>query len=98
MNCSDKIHQGGGIAAPVAGEILSEILPYMEVSKETEEIKETVIMPNVTGKTFAEAEEILEEAEIGISEKLEPETIITDQLPKAGIQITKGTEVILYSN
>ena len=70
----------------------------MEVSKETEEIKETVIMPNVTGKTFAEAEEILEEAEIGISEELEPETIITDQLPKAGIQITKGTEVILYSN
>ena len=91
-------HQGGGIAAPVAGEILSEILPYMEVSKETEEIKETVIMPNVTGKTFAEAEEILEEAEIGISEELEPETIVTDQLPKAGIQITKGTEVILYSN
>ena len=70
----------------------------MEISKETEEIKETVIMPNVTGKTFAEAEEILEEAEIGISEELEPETIITDQLPKAGIQITKGTEVILYSN
>lgn len=70
----------------------------MEVSKETEEIKETVIMPNVTGKTFAEAEEILEEAEIGISEELEPETIVTDQLPKAGIQITKGTEVILYSN
>ena len=91
-------HQGGGIAAPVAGEILSEVLPYMEISKETEEIKETVIMPNVTGITFAEAEEILEEAEIGISEKLEPETIITDQLPKAGIQITKGTEVILYSN
>ena len=70
----------------------------MEISKETEEIKETVIMPNVTGKTFAEAEEILEEAEIGISEELEPETIVTDQLPKAGIQITKGTEVILYSN
>lgn len=70
----------------------------MEISKETEEIKETVIMPNVTGITFAEAEEILEEAEIGISEELEPETIITDQLPKAGIQITKGTEVILYSN
>ena len=36
--------------------------------------------------------------EIGISEELEAETIITDQLPKAGIQITKGTEVILYSN
>lgn len=44
------------------------------------------------------SKEDLEEAEIGISEELEPETIITDQLPKAGIQITKGTEVILYSN
>jgi stage V sporulation protein D (sporulation-specific penicillin-binding protein) len=24
-------HQGGGVAAPIAGQILSEILPYLEV-------------------------------------------------------------------
>ena len=47
------------MAAPVAGEILSEVLPYMEISKEVEEIKETVQMPNVTGLTFEEAKKIL---------------------------------------
>lgn len=32
--CSDKIHQGGGVAAPVGGQIFSEVLPYLEVQKE----------------------------------------------------------------
>lgn len=27
-------HQGGGVAAPLAGQILSEVLPYLEVEKE----------------------------------------------------------------
>ena len=30
-------HQGGGVAAPVAGQIFSEILPYLEVQKNEEE-------------------------------------------------------------
>ena len=91
-------HQGGGVAAPVAGEILSEVLQYMEISKEVEEIKETVQMPNVTGLTFEEAKKILKEAELETDTQIEEEAIITDQLPKAGIQITKGTKVILYAN
>lgn len=28
--CGDKIHQGGGVAAPVGGQILSEVLPYLD--------------------------------------------------------------------
>ena len=90
-------HQGGGVAAPVAGQILSEVLPYMEIAKHTEEIQETVEMPNVTGIPFNEAKKILEEIGIGVNCSLESETIITDQLPKAGIQILKGTEVKLYN-
>lgn len=86
------------MAAPVAGEILSEVLPYMEISKEVEEIKETVQMPNVTGLTFEKAKKILKEAELETDTQIEEEAIITDQLPKAGIQITKGTKVILYAN
>ena len=31
---SDKIHQGGGVAAPVGGQIFSEIWPYLEVTKQ----------------------------------------------------------------
>ena len=40
-------HQGGAVAAPTAGKILSEVLPYMEVKKE-EEKKEKVTVPNIT--------------------------------------------------
>ena len=35
--CSDKIHQGGGVAAPVGGQIFSEVLPYLELEKTVEE-------------------------------------------------------------
>lgn len=40
-------HQGGAVASPTAGKILSEVLPYMEVKKE-EEAKEKAEVPNVT--------------------------------------------------
>ena len=30
---SDKIHQGGGVAAPIGGQIFNEILPYLEINK-----------------------------------------------------------------
>ena len=33
-------HQGGGVAAPVGGQIFSEVLPYLEVKKEQEAEKE----------------------------------------------------------
>lgn len=91
-------HQGGGVAAPVGGQILSEVLPYMEIQRKTEEFSETVEMPNVTGLTFAEAKNILKEVGLEINTELETETVITDQLPKAGIQITKGTKIILYGD
>ncbi len=91
-------HQGGGVAAPVAGQILAEVLPYLEITKSTNEIIETIEMPNVTGITLKEARKVLEEN--GLNIKFENEfsenTIITEQLPKAGIQIKKGTAVIIY--
>lgn len=31
--CSVKIHQGGGVAAPVGGKILGEVLPYLDTKK-----------------------------------------------------------------
>ena len=48
--------------------------------------------------TKARRKKILKEAELETSSEMEAGTIITDQLPKAGIQITKGTKVILYNN
>ena len=81
------MNQGGGVAAPVAGQILGEVLPYMEIAKQ-EEIKENIKMPNVTGLTFEEAKKTLKDVGIETNSQLDAETVIKDQLPKAGIQIT----------
>ena len=91
-------HQGGGVAAPVAGQILAEVLPYLEIQKNTIEEKSTVEMPNVIGLSLTEAKKILKEVglEMKENENLTSETVITNQLPKAGISIEAGTKVVLY--
>lgn len=89
-------HQGGGVAAPIASQILGEVLPYI-TSNKTEEI-ETIDMPEVIGLTEKEAKEALKELELEyeITGEESESNIIIDQLPKKGIKILKGTKVILY--
>lgn len=94
-------HQGGGVAAPIASQILGEVLPYLEVVKnsEEEETKMQVEMPELTGLTVKEAKQIL--TELGLEFEVDTENIeaiISNQLPKKGIQINEGTKVILYTN
>lgn len=89
------------MAAPIASQILGEVLPYLEVSKNSEEEQANmqVEMPEVTGLTANEAKQIL--INLGLEYEIDTdnmEAIITDQLPKKGIQINQGTKVILYSN
>ena len=82
-------HQGGAVAAPVAGNILSEVLPYLETEKQEE--KEKVTVPNVVGMTVKEAKSELKKVELDIKINNEPENlneseaIITEQIPNAGI-------------
>ena len=90
-------HQGGGVAAPIAGEILGEVLPYLEVQKKEEE-KEIVTVPNITGLTIKEAKKILNEVGLElkvIKEQFSEEEIIEVQTPKEGISLIKGTGVIV---
>ncbi|MGN1327816.1 MAG: penicillin-binding transpeptidase domain-containing protein [Clostridia bacterium] len=105
-------HQGGGVAAPIASQVLGEVLPYLEVQKdnEQEEEKQEVEVPNVVGMTEKEAKKALEE--LGLSLEVKENTsseegedieqvdnsqkLITEQLPKAGIKIKQGTYVIVY--
>lgn len=96
--CVVKITQGGGVAAPLAGQILSEVLPYLEITNQKQKIQENVEMPNVIGLSFKEAKQILKTVGLGVkeNESLTDETIITNQLPKAGINIKTETKVILY--
>ena len=60
-------HQGGGVAAPVAGKIFSEILPYLEIKNSNEKIEE-IEMPNITGKTVNDAKKILKKYDLKIKE------------------------------
>ena len=99
-------HQGGGVAAPVGGQIFSEILPYLEVNQgnqEEVEQKEEVQTPDIIGKTIQEAENIMKEnglevviQNIAEGEEIDKEnTTVKDQIPKAGISINKGNKVYI---
>lgn len=97
-------HQGGGVAAPVGGQVFSEILPYLEVNQgNQEEIAqiEQVQVPDITEKTISEAEKILKENDLEISiendtEELDREnTILKEQTPKAGITVNEGSKIFV---
>lgn len=92
------------MAAPVGGQILSEILPYLEVEQgNSDEIEERteVIVPDVTGKTIEEAEKIIEENGLEVmindeTEELDKSTaIVSTQLPQAGITVYSESCVYL---
>ena len=95
-------HQGGGVAAPLGGQIFSEILPYLEVSQGNQdevEVINQVTVPELEGKTVKEAKQIAKESNINLVIENEPEeldegnVIIKEQTPKAGIVINEGTNV-----
>ena len=97
-------HQGGGVAAPVGGQILGEVLPYLELQEDKEneeEQKEEVEMPEIRNKTIEEAKKILKEydLELEISNETddisEKEAIIKEQIPKPGIKIKKEAKVFV---
>lgn len=94
-------HQGGGVAAPIGGQLFSEILPYIDAQKNEEaETIEDIEVPNVEGLTIEEARKTLKDAGLDINieneENInEEETIVKEQLPKKGIKLKSGTKVIV---
>ncbi len=97
-------HQGGGVAAPVGGQIFSEILPYLEVNKqvlegEEEEVISQVQVPDVMGKTLAESKQILKENNLEIyleNEDIDMEnTYVKNQIPSSGIIVNEQSKVVI---
>ncbi len=97
-------HQGGGVAAPVGGQVFSEILPYLEVAQGNQDEVETVEqiqVPNVQGLSIKDAEKVVKELglELNIendSEDIDKEnTVVTEQTPKEGITVNKGSKVYI---
>ena len=97
-------HQGGGVAAPVGGQIFSEILPYLEVNKEvleeeSEDVVSQVQVPDVMGKSLKEAEQILKENNLEMSidnEEIDKEnTYVKNQIPSSGITVNEESKVVV---
>ncbi len=101
--CSDKIHQGGAVAAPVGGQILGDVLPYLELTKdnqETTEQIEEVEVPEIREMNLKDAKKVLKELGLEIKtnveitkEMKEEEIIIKEQSPKPGIKVNKGSKI-----
>ncbi len=91
---------GGLTAAPVAGKILSEVLPYLEIPAEyTAEELATLdtSVPSLIGmETDAATRELSAK---GLKYKIVGgEGVIEHQMPKNGTQIPQGGTVVLYTN
>ncbi len=96
-------HGGGTICAPIVGSILDESLRYLDISTDytlqENGIKEKII-PELTGKTFAEARTILNSQgfEITSDSNLKDEDVIKEQIPKAGASLMEGSAIRVYVN
>lgn len=89
---------GGVMAAPTVGAVMADILPYLEVKRnysQTDPAAQTVILPDMTGMTTAEAEKTLKEQTLTASIRGNGETV-SDQIPAAGQPVPGGSQVILY--
>lgn len=101
---STNYYQGGQIAAPVASQILSEVLPALGISS-TEQTEDTssdnnITLPNITQKTVSEAKKQLESQGFTVisNNNGDENTLkVSEQVPKAGASLTKGSIVVIYS-
>lgn len=100
---SERGHQGGGICAPVVGNILGEVLEYLEVAKDYEyedNTENTVIVPDVTNRTLAEAKKML--TNIGLKYSVDETTetsddsMVVSQMPVAGETLTEKSLVKIF--
>ena len=90
---------GGQMAAPVVGNMMADILPYLGVEpdySETEKENMDKTMPDVKGMSLTEAQIAVTNAGLTCRVIGDGDTV-TDQLPVAYSIIADGSQVILYA-
>ena len=95
-----KSQSGSTVAAPVVSQILSEVLPYLEIPSDTTESDstvETVNLSNVKTKTIAEAKKIIEAQGFECKTSGNDNDIVSEQMPVAGTALIEGSIVKLYT-
>ena len=99
---------GGQIAAPVVAQVLSEVLPYLEIPSNNTTITttptdsynslQTKSLPDVQNKTVAQAQKILEDSGFKCDTSAASDSSVSEQVPKPGTQLVSGSVVKLYSS
>ena len=85
---------GGQMAAPVVGNMMADLLPYLGVEPEKTSLQ-SCVMPDLEGLELAEAAARLQEAGLKLRTVGQGESVIA-QLPKAGRRLAEDSQVILY--
>lgn len=94
------LHSGSTVAAPVVSQILSEVLPYLEIPSDTtdsDSSEGTITLSNVKNKTVAEAKKIIEKQGFECEISGVDDDIVSEQMPVAGTQLIEGSIVKLYT-
>ena len=88
---------GGSMAAPVAGRIWAEVLPYLGMNAQMGDGEERINaqVPYLRRMVPQEAREILEGLGFTVSIQGEGDRVM-DQIPAAGAVVVTGTQVILF--
>ena len=92
-------YYGGMIAAPVVKNIMEETLQYLGVQpryNESEKAFVDIEVPDLSGKTKAEAATILAESGFQLRIKGDDNAVIVDQIPKAHTRLSSGSTVVAY--
>lgn len=97
-------YYGGVIAAPVAGELIEDILDYIGLErryteKDKEMMREKVIVPDLRNKTVEQAKIKLARSKLKniIRDNENGGDLIKDQTPKPGAVLYENSVVILYT-
>ena len=92
-------YYGGTIAAPVVGNIMNDVLRYLNIEPRLnaeEASAADVNVPDTVGKTVAEAKTILQQAGFKYSVKGNGDKVVS-QIPGSTARIAKGSTIVLYT-
>lgn len=102
----DNGHQGGQVAGPVVSQILSEVLPYLDIASNSTSSSDTnstnyttTTLPDVRNMTISQARKTLKNAgfTVNLAGNEDTSTLIIDQTPKPGASLLNGANVFLYT-
>lgn len=90
------VDYGGTTAAPFAGQILSDVLPYLGCKTVSDAERMEREVPDLTGLSLAQARQLASEAGFRVLDDGSG-AVVTAQMPGAGAKLIAGGQMMLYT-